>query len=201
MTQHATFFAALHATHTRTHEELQAILANTDPVRLRTRPHPEMNTMVWSIWHSYRCEDACIGRFVVPEQQVLTTQNFNARMNIPYLGDGMGMTADDVLALSAAIDINALAAYGNAVTAQSTKAYAYMADWDFGVSFTEAEVRAALTTYADLASDDGTGTIEYMLSMTKAEYVMKFLYGHSQYHLGEISAIDGQISGTRFFTW
>jgi hypothetical protein len=37
--------------------------------------------------------------------------------------------------------------------------------------------------------------------MTKAEYVMKFFYGHSQYHMGEISAIDGQISGKRFFTW
>jgi hypothetical protein len=76
-----------------------------------------------------------------------------------------------------------------------------MADWDFAVPFTEAEVRFALTTYADLASDEGTGTIEYMRSMTKAEYVMKHLYGHTQYHLGEISAIDGQISGKRFFTW
>ena len=110
MTLHSTFFAALKANHARTNNELHAILTNTDPLRLRTRPHPEMNTMVWSIWHSYRCEDACIGRFVVPEQQVLTTQDFNTRMNIPYLGDGFGMSADDVLALSTTIDIAALAA-------------------------------------------------------------------------------------------
>jgi len=160
-----------------------------------------MNTMIWSIWHSFRCEDACIARFVVPKQQVLTLTNANAAMQVAYLGDGYGMSEADVLALSATISIEGLIAYGSAVTAQSATFAQYSTDWDLTVPFSEAEVRSILSGYADLADDDGSGTVPYMLSMTKADYLMKHLYGHSQYHLGEISAIDGQIPGTRFFNW
>ena len=201
MNTHASFCAALLANNVRTNDELQAILTKTSHDRLRTRPHANMNTMIWSIWHSYRCEDACIARFVVPKQQVLTTTHANAAMQVPYLGDGFGMSEADVLALSATISIDGLIAYGAAVTAQSAAFAGYIADWDLTVPFSEAEVRVILGAYADLADDDGSGTIPYMLSMSKADYLMKHLYGHSQYHLGEISAIDGQIPGTRFFTW
>ena len=201
MSAHASFAAALLANNIRTNTELHAILTKTSHDRLRAHPHANMNTMIWSIWHSYRCEDACIARFVVPKQQILTTTNANAAMQIPYLGDGFGMSEADVLALSAEISIDGLIAYGKAVTAQSAEFARYIADWDLTVPFSEAEVRSILNTYADLADDDGSGTISYMGSMTKADYLMKHLYGHSQYHLGEISAIDGQIPGTRFFTW
>lgn len=197
---HNSFFAALRAAHTRTHGELQGLLQNIAPERLRVRPHAEMNSMVWSIWHSFRSEDACISRFVVPQQQVLTTGNFNARMGIPFRGDGFGMSSADVTALSRDIDIAGLVAYGQAVHAQSAQVEQYAAQWDLSVPFAEADVRAVLATYADLADDDG-GTVGYMGSMTKADYLLKHLYGHSQYHLGEISAIDGQVSGARFFSW
>ena len=201
MNTRAPFFAALLANNVRTNDELLAILTKTSHDRLRTRPHANMNTMIWSIWHSFRCEDACIARFVVPKQQVLTLTNANAAMQVAYLGDGYGMSEADVLALSATISIEGLIAYGSAVTAQSATFAQYSTDWDLTVPFSEAEVRSILSGYADLADDDGSGTVPYMLSMTKADYLMKHLYGHSQYHLGEISAIDGQIPGTRFFNW
>ena len=201
MSAHASFFAAVRANHARTNAELLAILTKTSIDRLRTRPHANMNTMVWSIWHSFRSEDACISRFVIPKQQVLTTTRANDAMQVPYLGDGFGMSEADVLALSATISIDGLIAYGNAVTAQSATFAETIADWDMEVPFSATDVRVTMAAYADLASDDVDGTISYMGSMTKAEYLMKHLYGHSQYHLGEISAIDGQIPGTRFFTW
>jgi uncharacterized damage-inducible protein DinB len=201
MSAHTSFFAAVRSNHARTNAELLAILTKTSIDRLRTRPHANMNTMVWSIWHSFRSEDACISRFVIPKQQVLTTTRANDAMQVPYLGDGFGMSEADVLALSATISIDGLIAYGNAVTAQSATFAQTIAEWDMTVPYTEAEVRVTMAAYADLASDDVAGTISYMGSMTKAEYLMKHLYGHSQYHLGEISAIDGQIPGTRFFTW
>lgn len=197
---HTSLFTMFKAAHSRTHGELQGLLQSISADRLRVRPHAEMNSMVWSIWHSFRSEDACISRFVVPQQQVLTTGGFNAKMGISFESDGFGMSSDDVTALSRDIDIAGLAAYGKAVQAQSAQAYTYAAQWDLSVPFSEAEVRAALVTYADLANDDG-GTVGYMGSMTKAEYLLKHLYGHSQYHLGEISAIDGQVTGTRHFSW
>jgi DinB superfamily len=187
--------------HAGVHAEMQTILAKVPATRLRTRPHSEMNSMVWSIWHSIRSEDACVSRFVVPAQQVLTTGNWNVRLGVNFIGDGFGMTSADVTTLSNTIDIGALAAYGQAVAAQTATVAAYVADWDLTVPFSEAEVRSVCATYADLAHDDVSGTIEYMGSMTKGAYLLKHLYGHTQYHLGEMSAIDGQIAGERFYTW
>jgi hypothetical protein len=137
---------------------------------------------------------------VVPAQQVLTTGNHNAAMGIAYTGDGFGMSSDDVTALSRDIDIAGLAAYGAAVHAQSARYATHVAGWDLSVPFSEAEVQAVLSSYADLANDDG-GTVGYMGSMTKGEYLVKHLIGHSQYHLGEISAIDGQVPGARYYSW
>jgi|GEM_PF-1819111 len=197
----ASFLAVLTELHAQTHAELQNVLANNAVERLRARPHRDMNSMVWSVWHSFRSEDACISRFVAPCEQVFTTQHFLTRMGVPFSSDGFGMSSDDVTALSNEIVVAELIAYGQAVQAQSAAAIAQMSDWDFATPFTEAAIRHVCATYADLANDDVQSTVNYALSMSKAGYIMKHYYGHSQYHLGEISAIDGQIAGERYFRW
>ena len=196
-----TALASLQEAHQQTHRALQGILAETAAERLRTRPHANMNSMVWSVWHSFRSEDACIARFVVPVQQAFSTGDFLARMGVPYTGDGFGMSDADVTALSNGIDIVQLQAYGQAVAAMSAQAFAIVADWDWQTPFAAQNIRVACGTYADLADDDVESTVGYALSMTRGAYLYKHLYGHSQYHLGEISAIDGQVPGKRFFTW
>jgi hypothetical protein len=197
----ASFLAVLTELHAKTHAELQNVLANNAVERLRARPHRDMNSMVWSVWHSFRSEDACISRFVAPLEQVFTTQHFLTRMGVPFSSDGFGMSSDDVTALSNEIVVAELIAYGQAVQAQSAAAIVQMSDWDFATPFTESAIRHACATYADLANDDVQSTVNYALSMSKAGYIMKHYYGHSQYHLGEISAIDGQIAGERYFRW
>lgn len=197
----ASFLAVLTELHAKTHAELQNVLANNAVERLRARPHRDMNSMVWSVWHSFRSEDACISRFVAPLEQVFTTQHFLTRMGVPFRGDGFGMSSDDVTALSNEIVVAELIAYGQAVQAQSAAAIAQMSGWDFATPFAESAIRHACATYADLANDDVQSTVDYALSMSKAGYIMKHYYGHSQYHLGEISAIDGQIAGERYFRW
>jgi len=197
----ASFLAVLTELHAKTHAELQNVLANNAVERLRARPHRDMNSMVWSVWHSFRSEDACISRFVAPCEQVFTTQHFLTRMAVPFRGDGFGMSSDDVTALSNEIVVSELIAYGQAVQSQSAAAIAQMSDWDFATPFTESAIRQACATYADLANDDVQSTVDYAVSMSKAGYIMKHYYGHSQYHLGEISAIDGQIAGERYFRW
>jgi len=195
------FLAVLTELHAQTHAELQNVLTHNVVERLRARPHRDMNSMVWSVWHSIRSEDACISRFVAPCEQVFTTQHFLTRMGVPFSGDGYGMTSDDVTALSNEIVVAELIAYGHAVLAQSAAAIAQMQDWDFATPFAESAIRQACATYADLANDDVQSTVNYAVSMSKATYIMKHYYGHSQYHLGEISAIDGQIAGERYFRW
>ena len=187
--------------HASVRAEMQAMLRNVAPERLRMRPHADMNSLVWSIWHAIRSEDACISRFVVPKVQVLTAGNWNAHLGVPYTGDGFGMSSDDVTHLSQTVDIVALAAYGQAVATQSALCVQSVTTWDLTVPFTPAEVESVCATYADLAGDDVAGTAQYMGSMSKGAYLLKHLYGHTQYHLGEMSAIDGQVPGERFYQW
>ncbi|MCX6014421.1 MAG: DinB family protein [Chloroflexales bacterium] len=197
----SSFLAILTELHAQTHADLQKVLTNNAVERMRARPHRDMNSMIWSAWHSFRCEDATISRFVAPLEQVFTTQHFLTRMGVPFSGDGYGMTSDDVTTLSNEIVVAELIVYGHAVQAQSAAAIAQMQDWDFATPLAESQIRQVCTTYADLANDDVQSTVNYAVSMSKATYIMKHYYGHSQYHLGEISAIDGQIAGKRYFTW
>jgi len=187
--------------HASVHGEMHAILTRVAPARLRVRPHAEMNSLVWSIWHAIRSEDACISRFVVTQVQVLTQGQWNARLGVSFTGDGFGMSSDDVTILSQTIDIAALAAYGQAVAAQSAQCAQYVTAWDLTTPFTPAEVESVCATYADLVGDDVAGTVAYMGSMSRGAYLIKHLYGHTQYHLGEMSAIDGQVPGERYYSW
>jgi hypothetical protein len=177
------FLAILTELHANTHAELQNVLTKNTVERLRARPHRDMNSMVWSVWHSFRSEDACISRFVAPLEQVFTTQHFLARMAVPFRSDGFGMSSDDVTALSNEIVVPELIADGQAVHAQSAAAIVQMQDWDFATPFAESVIRQACATDADLANDDVQSTVNYALSMSKAGYIMKHYYGHSQYHL------------------
>lgn len=99
--------------------------------QLRRQPHG-VNSVVWLVWHATRVEDAAVNRFVVDGRQVLDEGDWNARMRLARRDVGPGMTADDVRALSAAIDVPALRGYQAAV-AERTRAVARSlpaAAWD-----------------------------------------------------------------------
>ena len=38
---------------------------------MRERPHPQVNSIAWNLWHLTRVEDAGLNRFVVDRAQVL----------------------------------------------------------------------------------------------------------------------------------
>src|SRR5215510_15518887 len=82
---------------------------------LRGRPHPRANTIVWLVWHIARVEDLGVNRFVVDGRQVLDSGNWATRMSVPRRDVGTGMTDAEVDSLSAAIDLEALRRYWDAV--------------------------------------------------------------------------------------
>jgi hypothetical protein len=82
---------------------------------LRGRPHPRVNTIVRLVWHIARVEDLGVNRFVVDGRQVLDSGNWATRMSVPRRDVGTGMTDAEVESLSAAIDLDALRGYWDAV--------------------------------------------------------------------------------------
>ena len=90
--------------------------------QVRQQPHG-LNSVVWLVWHATRVEDAAVNRFVADRPQVFEEGDWRPRLGIERRDVGPGMTADDVEALSARIDVPALKSYARAV-AERTRAIA-----------------------------------------------------------------------------
>jgi hypothetical protein len=93
-------------------DELTAGLSERE---LRGRPHPRANSIVWLVWHIARVEDVGVNRFVVDGRQVMDKGDWAARLSVTRRDVGTGMTDAEVDALSAAIDLEALRGYWDAV--------------------------------------------------------------------------------------
>jgi hypothetical protein len=111
------------------------------------------------------------------------------------------MQTADVTALSERIDIGQLAAYAAGVEAQGVWALTQISGWDFSVPFSAAHIRPIVEAdaYGDAANTDNV--VGFLSTMKKGDWLIKHMVGHSQYHLGEIAAIDGALGGQRYFTW
>jgi len=193
--------SGLATSHAAVHADIRGLFAGISAERMRQRPLPSMNSMVWCIWHMLRVEDENIARFVVPVEQVFDTGGFRASLAVPYRDDGFGMQTADVTALSERIDIGQLAAYAAGVEAQGSWALTQISGWDFSVPFTAAHIRPIVEAdaYGDAANTDNV--VGFLSTMKKGDWLIKHMVGHSQYHLGEIAAIDSALGGTRYFTW
>jgi hypothetical protein len=82
--------------------------------QVRQRPQG-LNSVVWLVWHFLRVEDAAVSRFVADRPQVLDEGGWGRRLGVARRDVGPGMTAEEVEALSAGIDVPALLGYRLAV--------------------------------------------------------------------------------------
>ena len=96
---------------------VEGLLASLPEAKLRTRPHPGVNTIVWLLWHSARIEDLAVNRFLVDSPQVI--EEWGDRLNVVRRDVGTGMSDAEVDELSARIDLPALRGYWDAVTART----------------------------------------------------------------------------------
>ena len=94
---------------------------------LRVRPHPQVNSIAWNLWHLTRVEDAGINRFVTDGVQVIDEGDWLRKMGLPWRHNGSDMTFAEVDELNRCIDLAALRGYMEAVAAR-TRAVAAQLD-------------------------------------------------------------------------
>ncbi|MBI5668140.1 MAG: DinB family protein [Chloroflexi bacterium] len=80
----------------------------------RIPPNGE-HSIAWTIWHIARIEDVTMNGLVSGGPQVFQADNWQERLNVTCHDTGNAMEADQVAALSAALDLAALRAYRLAV--------------------------------------------------------------------------------------
>jgi hypothetical protein len=92
----------------------ERLFENLNDAQLRARPHGE-NSIVWLLWHVARAEDIGVNRFATDGPQVFDVGAWGKRIGTDRRDLGTGMTSDEVSAFGAAIDVQAVRAYWDAV--------------------------------------------------------------------------------------
>jgi len=73
------------------------------------------HSIAWLVWHTARCEDITLNLLVAGSPQVLHRENWLPRLKVSACDTGNAMSAEEVAAFSAAVDLEALRAYRLAV--------------------------------------------------------------------------------------
>jgi DinB superfamily len=92
------------------------LTAGLTPAQVRGRPRPGVNPIAWTIWHSARIEDVGVNSFVADRPQAMHAGGWLDRLQTAREDVGTGMTDGEVDALCAAIDLDALRGYWDAVS-------------------------------------------------------------------------------------
>ncbi len=159
-------------------------------VRVFTVPTPEQwrallpghNSIAWNVWHIARGEDWAIATLQADEP-LLTREGWDARLGVARRDFGMGMTAQAVAQLSAAIDLDALRGYYDAVYAATRR---FVEGFDFATLVAPLDPRArslVLAYQAVAASEPLRGLVERWT--TPRPYLNVMALMDVYYHLDE----------------
>jgi hypothetical protein len=104
------------------------VLRDLTDDQMRVVP-PGHNSIVWFFWHITRGEDIGVNAVLRGAPEVITRDAWGKRLGVKRLDFGAGMTADEVAAFSAGVDLEALRAYRAAVR-DETRAWVETFDFD-----------------------------------------------------------------------
>lgn len=158
------------------------------PQQMRARPHAQVNSIAWNLWHMARSEDAGLNRFVVDGVQVLDEEPWMARMNVPWRHHGSEMTLAEVDELSERIDLAGLQGYMNAVEARTREIVGALGGVALDEVMTERQVRKIVVDEG-LAHVDVEGFVANYTGWSKGKCLFLFGLTHPYQHVGEIGVI------------
>ena len=186
-----TFFlrqhAAVHASDVSGHASLvERVFGGLDDDQMRLRPGPDLNSLVWLLWHMARTEDAAVNPVVAARDQVLDDE-WIRRMNVPWRIIGTGMTDGEVAEMTARADVTAVRAYRSAVGRRTREVVAALgADaWDEVIGVEDIRRGAARGAFRDWVE----GATYPWLGWTRAEQLASSALRHNSAHIGEAVTI------------
>lgn len=139
------------------------------------------NSIVWHIWHSARIEDITMNLLGADREQVLHSEHYAERLQTPFIHSGNGMSEQDIAALSAEIDLGALAAYRCAVTGRTRSILSALQPGQFTARATPAQFRRVIEEHAVLETEQWL--FDYWSGKTFAGHVLMPVTRHNFVHL------------------
>jgi uncharacterized damage-inducible protein DinB len=155
---------------------------------MRQRPHLQVNSIAWILWHLTRVEDAGLNRFVVDRTQVLDEGSWMQKMNVPLRHNGSDMNFAEVDDLSQRINLQALHEYSKAVQIRTREIVSQLT-YDNLDSIMEEKYLRVILFDEGLAHPKAAGLLDNYLGWTKGKCLMNFGMTHPYQHVGEIGVI------------
>ena len=170
----------------------RALLADLTDEQMRTPPCPGVNTLTWLVWHIARVEDIGINRFVTDGEQVFDGGGWGTRLGVTRRDFGTGMTPDEVLTLSAQINVEALHAYWDAVEDRTVAVVQGLHPEDLDTILDAAHVHRVFA-HDQVVTPDALWVRDYMEGQPRGFFLIHLGLTHIFVHRGEALAIRGLI--------
>lgn len=155
---------------------------------MRQRPHPNVNSIAWNLWHLTRVEDSALNRFIADRPQVLDAGSWDKKMGVPLRHNGYDMTKPQVDELSQQVDLAALRAYGAAVRQQTLEIVSELREEELQETVTRARLEQVILDEG-LAAPGAEGLADGYTGWSKAMFLMNHGLTHSYHHVGEMNVI------------
>jgi hypothetical protein len=155
---------------------------------MRQRPHPNVNSIAWILWHLTRVEDSGMNRFVTDRSQILDEGNWMERMNIPWRHNGGGMSFVEVDDLNQRINLAALHDYSIDVQTRSQEIIKQINLEDLDVTLQPEHLKIILLEEG-LAHSNGEELVKWYSGWSKGKCLMTFGLTHPFQHIGEMGVI------------
>ena len=112
--------------------------------QMRMRPRGDLNSLAWLMWHIARAEDVVVNRFLAGRPQ-LFDDAWKKRLRVSRPDFGIGMTSEEVTALTEQIEPGALREYRDAVGRRTREVVGDFkaADWEGSITAEAVQAAAA----------------------------------------------------------
>jgi hypothetical protein len=155
---------------------------------MRQRPHPQVNSIAWNLWHLTRVEDAGMNRYIMDLPQVLVEGGWMQKVKVPWRHLGSGMTFAEVDELDVRIDVQSLHGYSDAVQKRTREIINQLDPEILETTLEEERLRTILFDEG-LAYSNSPEILKNYLGWTRGKCLMNFGMTHPYQHVGEIGVI------------
>ncbi len=158
--------------------------------KLAEKPSPGANSIAWLVWHLARTEDVAINSVVRGIPQVLTRDDWPARLGISRTEMGTGFSDDEVADFSSAVNIDELLAYWQAVGHETE---AWLRDVEAPALDEVPDVAARLAQAPAFVSPAASWVTGLWANKPASFFLGWVTIGHAYLHIGEMQAVRGQL--------
>ena len=151
--------------------------------QMKVRPRPDLNSIAWIMWHIARAEDIMLNNVFARRDQVMDDA-WLKRLNIARRDFGIGMSSDEVSALTTAIDVAALREYRDAVGTRTREIVGAFKDGDWAGNVEPGDLERGVA-----AGGFGAGLVKAFGGRPRAAILNGIALFHASGHMGEATTV------------